>query len=57
MLEEHLDWLSGGEPSFEEELDRRLDDEYFKKDNGNVNVREFSSEYGRRCDDFVGSYS
>lgn len=50
MLEEHIDWLTGGVKSFETELDERIDNEYFKKGFRNVNVNKFDNEYGRRCD-------
>ena len=42
MLEEHIDWLSGGVPSFEEEIDRRLDNE---KSNRCDDTRTIGAKY------------
>jgi hypothetical protein len=53
MLEQHLDWLSGGEPSFEEKLDERIDEELERirhvKESSRINVFiKSSSKYGSR---------
>lgn len=31
MLEQHIDWLTGGTKSFEEELDEKIDNELAKE--------------------------